>query len=84
VRELPVLTVGVSAKHGSKGHFDLTVTVTDAGDPVAGATVKVKGKVATTSSGGSAHFVVAGVSGGHVTVTVTAPSYHLATATSTL
>ncbi|MGO9956405.1 MAG: carboxypeptidase-like regulatory domain-containing protein [Solirubrobacteraceae bacterium] len=83
-RELPVLTVGVSAKHASKGHFDLTVTVTDAGDPVAGATVKVKGKVATTSSGGSAHVVVAGVSGGHVAVTVTAPSYHLATATGTL
>jgi hypothetical protein len=56
------------------GHA-LTVTVTDAGDAVSGATVTVKGHVKKTSSKGVAKITLPGSDTGKVTVTVTAPAY---------
>lgn len=83
VRELPVLTVGVSTKQLFKG-FGLTVSVTDAGDAVAGATVKAKGKSSSTNLSGVTHLTVSGSSGQHVRVTVTVPGYRFATRKATL
>jgi hypothetical protein len=53
----------------------LTVTVTDAGDTVSGATVAVKGQVKKTSGKGVAKITLPGAGTGKVTVTVTAPTY---------
>jgi hypothetical protein len=57
------------------GH-ELKVTVTDAGDPLAGAAVTAGTKHATTKTFGVASFDFAGVATGSVVVTVTAPGYH--------
>ena len=56
------------------GHA-LTVTVTDAGDAVAGATVTVKGHTKKSNSKGVAKITLPGAGAGKVTVTVTAPTY---------
>jgi hypothetical protein len=53
----------------------LTVTVTDAGDTVSGATVAVKGQLKRTSGKGVAKITLPGARTGKVTVTVTAPTY---------
>jgi hypothetical protein len=74
-RVLPELSAKVSAKRSGAGKFKLTATVTDAGDPVSGATVAVKGKRAQTSSAGVAHLAVSGSAGRRVSVAITAPSY---------
>ncbi|MEA2199147.1 MAG: hypothetical protein QOJ25_3198 [Solirubrobacteraceae bacterium] len=83
-RVLPELTAGVSVKKvkNSKGvvvAFKLTVTVTDAGDAVSGATVSVKGKSKKTNASGVAKLTLPGSTSGPVTVTVTAPSYQVLT-----
>jgi hypothetical protein len=53
----------------------LTVTVTDAGDAVSGATVTVKGHTKKTNSKGAATITLPGAGAGKVTVSVTAPTY---------
>lgn len=53
----------------------LTVTVTDAGDAVSGATVTVEGHTKKTSRKGVAEITLHGDGTGKVTVTVTAPTY---------
>jgi hypothetical protein len=80
-RILPELTamVSVSAIKNNKGvvtAHKVTVTVTDAGDPVAGATVHLAGHTATTNGIGRATITLpASVTGKH-SLTVTAPTYH--------
>jgi hypothetical protein len=59
----------------------LTVTVTDAGDSMSGATVTVKGHVKKTNSKGVAKITLPGAGTGKVTVTVTAPTYQKLTTT---
>jgi hypothetical protein len=77
---LPVLTAGVSVTavknphHQVTGH-KLTVTVTDAGDAVKGATVEVKGVSKKTNVHGVATFSLAGAAAEHVGVTVKDDGY---------
>ena len=59
----------------------VTVTVTDAGDGVSGATATVKGHVKKTNSKGVAKITLPGAGTGKVTVTVTAPTYQKLTTT---
>lgn len=54
----------------------LKIFVTDAGDPVAGATVVVGTRHSTTKALGVASFSYPGSPSGAATVTVTAPGYH--------
>ena len=56
------------------GHA-LTVTVTDAGDAVSGATVTIKGHTKKTNGKGAAEITLPGGGTGKVTVTVTASTY---------
>ena len=74
-RLLPELSTTVTAKSVGKGKFQLTATVTDAGDAVSGAKVSAKGQSKTTNAKGSAKLMVSGSTGDHVSVTVTAPGY---------
>jgi hypothetical protein len=74
-RVLPMLSATVSVKQLSATKFKLTVKVTDAGDPVSGATVSARAHHKTTNSIGVAKVTVAGSSGRHVTVTITVPGY---------
>jgi hypothetical protein len=72
---LSASTTAVPVKNGKGqvvGH-KITVTVADAGDPVAGAKVTVAGKTATTNASGVAK--LSGPAGGKVTVTVTSSGY---------
>jgi hypothetical protein len=62
----------------------LTVTVTDAGDAVSGASVTVKGHMKKTSSKGVAKLTLPGAGAGKVTVTVTAPTYQKLSTRATL
>ncbi len=74
-RVLPELSATVAVKGLSGGKFQLTVTVTDAGDTVSGATVSAKGQTKKTNSKGAATVTVSGTPGTQVTVTVTAAGY---------
>lgn len=74
---LPELSAKVSVKNAGGGKFKLKVEVTDAGDPVSGATVSAKGKISKTNSKGTAQLVVTGSSGDHVTVKITDPGYQV-------
>lgn len=81
-RVLPVLSasVKVAAVKNKKGQVvahKLTVTVTDAGDPVAGATVSAKSKKAKTNSAGVAKLTLTG--SGKTSVTITDPGYNVLT-----
>ncbi len=83
-RVLPELsaTVSVSAVKNKLGvvvAHKLTVAVSDAGDPVAGATVSAKGQQKKTNAKGVAVLTLASAIGGTVTVTVTAPTYRALT-----
>lgn len=75
-RVLPVLSAGASLTTPKKAHI-LTVTVSDAGDPVAGATVSVKGQKAKTSANGIAKLTFGSTAVGTATLTVTSPGYQL-------
>ncbi len=85
-RVLPVFstTVAVHAVKNGKGvivgHM-LTVTVTDAGDPVTGAKVSAGGKQATTGKNGSAALTFGVSTVGALKLTVTAPGYALGSQT---
>lgn len=74
-RVLPVMSVSASVKKG-KSSFTVTVTVTDAGDPVAGASVS--GTKSKTNSKGIVTFSAPLSSPKHVTLTVTATGYQTA------
>lgn len=79
-RVLPVLSAKASSlavknKQKKVVAHKLTVTVTDAGDAVSGATVKIKGLTKTTSKGGVATLTLSGAAGGSVPVAVSAPGY---------
>jgi hypothetical protein len=81
-RVLPELTATFSVKKVKNGKgvitaFKLTAKVTDAGDVVAGATVKAKGKSAKTNASGVATLTLPGSAKGSVTVTVADPGYQL-------
>jgi hypothetical protein len=83
-RVFPELSANVSVKKvkNSKGAivaFKLTVTVTDAGDSVAGAKVSAKGQSAKTSAAGVAKLTLPGSTKGPVTITITDPGYQLLT-----
>ena len=83
-RVLPELSMTSSAST-QNGHTTLHVTVTDAGDPVKGATVSVKGKKASTNVAGIATLVFFGAGNtGKATATVTSPGYRVLTGAVTL
>ena len=79
-RVLPELSAAVNVKIVKSkqkvvtGHA-LTVTVTDAGDAVSGATVTIKGHTKKTNGKGAAEITLPGGGTGKVTVTVTASTY---------
>jgi hypothetical protein len=69
----PVITIK-NKKKVVTGHT-VTLTVTDAGDAVKGATVTIKGHVKNSNASGVAKVTLAGDSTKHVTATVTAAAY---------
>ena len=73
-RILAELSASASAKEVGGGKFDLKVKVSDAGDPVGGATVSAKGASGTTSKG-KATVKISGSAGERVTVKIAAPGY---------
>jgi len=79
IRVLPELTATITAKplKGTTGHFKVRVSVTDAGDPVPGATVSAKGKSKKTSASGRATLLLLSPAGTTATVTVKDPGYKL-------
>jgi hypothetical protein len=85
-RVLPVLSTAVAVhtvKNGKGkivGHT-LTVTVSDAGDAVPGATVSAGGKQAKTGKNGSAALAFGASTSGALKVTATAPGYKLGSQT---
>jgi hypothetical protein len=83
-RFVPVLSASVAAVSLGGGQFKLNAHVTDAGDPVTGATVSAKGSQKLTNGNGNAKLTVSGHSGQHVTVTISAPGYQTLTKTVTL
>ncbi len=88
-RVLPELSAAVAVRAITAGKkktkvvtaHALTVTVTDAGDSVSGATVTVRGHVKKTNSRGVAKITLPGAGAGKVTVTVAAPTYQKLTTT---
>jgi hypothetical protein len=72
--KVQTITAVENKKKVVTGHA-LTVTVTDAGDAVKGATVTVKGHTKKTNGSGVAKITLAGPGTGKVTVTATAPTY---------
>lgn len=76
-RVLPRLSATTAVKQIGKTKFKLTVKVTDAGDPVSGATVKARGQQHKTNKQGVAVLKVIGSSGSHVTETVTDAGYQM-------
>jgi hypothetical protein len=79
-----VLSASVSAAALGSGKFKLKAHVTDAGDPVSGATVAAKGSSKSTNGSGDAKLTISGHSGENVTVTITAPGYRALHETVTL
>ena len=79
-RVLALLSASVSVASVKNG-YKLTVHVTDAGDPVSGATVSIKGKTAKTNAQGTAKLAFAGSPGGSPILTVTSPGYHVLSTT---
>ena len=83
VRPLLSATVSVTKVPVTKVKkvYKLTATVTDAGDPVAGASVSVKGQKKTTNAKGVATFTLPSSAAGTATMTVTSPGYNVLTET---
>jgi hypothetical protein len=85
-RVLPELTVKIGVQSIKNGKGDviahkLTVTVTDAGDAVAGATVAAASAKKKTSSNGTATLTIPGSASVSLPVTVTDPGYQPVTKT---
>jgi hypothetical protein len=81
-RVLPELSMTVKetvlkSKAGKVIGYVLNAKVTDAGDPVAGATVSAAGSSAKTNGSGAAKLTLSAATGGHVTVTATKPTYQV-------
>lgn len=79
-RVLPVLSASVTVtavknKQGQVIAHTLTVHVTDAGDPVAGATVSAGGSTAKTNTAGVATLTLPGSKTGAVTLSATSVNY---------
>jgi hypothetical protein len=74
-RMLPELSAKLSVKDLGGGKFKLKVHVTDAGDPVKGATVSAKGHSSQTNGKGRGTLTISASAGTHVTVKVTDPGY---------
>jgi hypothetical protein len=74
-RMLPELSATVSVHKTKSGKFKLGTKVTDAGDPVSGATVSAAGQSATTNGSGKAKLTISGKAGDHANVKVTEPGY---------
>jgi hypothetical protein len=77
---LPILNAAVTAKalktkKGKITGYAVSVTVSDAGDPVAGATVHVAGKTAKTNAQGVAKLTLPAGTASPAGVTVSAPGY---------
>lgn len=77
------LTLGIPGPvHVGASGATIAITVTDAGDPVPGAIVKVDGKASTTNAAGKATFKLpASIKAGKYTVTATTAFYRTATGT---
>jgi hypothetical protein len=80
------LTLGFATPvHVPSGGLNIKITVSDAGDPVAGATVTLDGKTAKTNSSGQVTIhLTGGIKTGKYTVTATAVDYLLAAGTLTV
>ncbi len=74
------MTLGIPGPvHVGTSAVTIKITVTDAGDPVQGAIVKVDGKTATTNASGRAAFTLpASIKAGAYKVTATAVNYQAA------
>jgi hypothetical protein len=83
-RVRPQLSASVAVEQLSKHEFKLKVHVSDAGDPVSGATASALGHSKTTNVNGQAKLKVTGSSGESATVAVSAPGYNGVKATITL
>lgn len=76
------LTLGIPGPVHVGSGVTVKITVTDAGDPVKGATVSVAGKSATTNAAGQAFIhLPSGTKAGDYTVTAHAANYRTATGT---
>lgn len=82
-RVLPELSASVSATDLGGGKFGLKVKVTDAGDPLSGATASAKGTSGKTAKG-KVKLKVSGVRGDRVMVKILAPGYQVLRARLTL
>jgi hypothetical protein len=69
------LSADLAVKKAGAGKFAVKAKVTDAGDPVKGATVTIKGKTATTNAGGVAKVTISGSARERVTAKVSASGY---------
>jgi hypothetical protein len=81
-RVLPLLTASASAtavknKQGTVVAHKLTVTVSDAGDPVSSASVSADGLQKKTNAQGIATLTLPGSAPSSVTITVTSPGYRV-------
>jgi hypothetical protein len=74
-RIMPALSASVRVVNLGGGKFKLKVRVTDAGEPVNGASVSAKGTHKGTNGNGRAKLNVRGRSGRNATVTISAPGY---------
>lgn len=74
-RIMPELTEKTSIKRVGHSRFRVTVKVTDAGDPVSGASVSIKGKHGTTNAQGIVKLKVSGTTHTHIGVKVTKASF---------
>lgn len=83
-RFMPVLSASVSVADLGAGKFKLKAHVTDAGDPVSGATVSAKGSHKSTNGTGHAKLTISGRSGQLVTVTISDSGYQTLKETITL
>ena len=84
-RVLPILSdstkvVAVKRKSGTVTGHELTVTVSDAGDAVPGATVTVKGSRKKTDAKGRAELTLPVSMSGTIQITIAAPGYQTLTA----
>jgi hypothetical protein len=74
-RALPELSTSVSIKRVGQSKFTLSVKVTDAGDPVTGASDSANGHRKRTSTHGTDKLTLKGSNRSRVTVTVSDPGY---------
>jgi hypothetical protein len=74
-RFLPKLSAHVSVKKAGSGKFKLSIKITDAGDPVSGASASAKGHHKKSSASGVDKLTLKGSSKSRVTVKISDPGY---------